>query len=191
MADNNSARDPQTSPEEGERLRVARIGKPHGIKGEVTVQLYTDDPDASLAPGVELIREPGEHTVDRGTARLTIRSQRWNKQICLLGFEEIPDRNAAEALRGSMLHIEVVPQDSGSDEWYSYELEGLRCFDADGTDLGVVTELFTGEAQDLLLVETPAGSDVMVPFVQQIVPDIDIDAGRITVHPPHGLFPTG
>lgn len=172
-----------------DRLRVARVGKPHGVRGEVTVQLFTDDPGRRLAPGAVLLREPGKDTADRSTRVLTVAAQRWNKNICLLGFEEIRDRTAAENLRGSVLFVELAaePEDDG-DEWYSHELEGLRCVDPSGETLGTVRELITGPAQDLLAVETPESEEVLVPFVQELVPEIDVEAGVIRLDPPHGLF---
>lgn len=183
------APDPQTPSAEGERLRVARIGKPHGVRGEVTVQLFTDEPGVRLAAGAVLIREPGQGTQDRGTAQLTVSSQRWNKQICLLGFDEVRDRDAAESLRGSVLYAEVAAE-SGDDEWYSHELEGMRCLSTSGEQLGTVSELQPGPAQDLLTVLTPAGEEVLVPFVAALVPEIDAGARRIILDPPEGLFPS-
>lgn len=180
---------PQTSPAQGARLRVARIGKPHGIRGEVTVQLFTDEPEERLAPGAVLIRQPGKDTPDQTTPTLKVASQRWNKQICLLGFEEVPDRNAAEALRGSVLLTDAVESDDEDEGWYSHELAGLRCLNAEGQQLGVVLELVTGAAQDLLVVKTPAGEEVMVPFVEEIVPVVDTEQGQIALTPPEGLFP--
>ncbi|WP_150459955.1 ribosome maturation factor RimM [Nesterenkonia ebinurensis] len=182
--------DPQVTSAQEERLRVARIGKPHGIRGEVTVQLYTDEPAERLAPGETLIRQPGRDTEDQTTTPLTVVSQRWNKSICLLGFEQIRDRNAAEALRGSMLYVDVPAEPEDADEgWYSHELEGFTCLGADGRDYGVVIELRTGDAQDLLMVKTLSGDEVMVPFVAELVPEIDAEARRITLTPPEGLFP--
>lgn len=180
---------PQIPGENAQRLRVARIGKPHGIRGEVTVQLFTDEPEIRLAPGSVIIRQAGKDTADRTTSTLTIVSQRWNKSICLLGFEETPDRNAAEALRGSVLLADIVDNDDEDEGWYSHELEGLSCVSAQGEPLGVVVELITGPAQDLLLVRTPSDDEVMVPFVEEIVPQIDTEAGRLTLTPPEGLFP--
>lgn len=175
--------------ESAKRLRVARIGKPHGIRGEVTVQLFTDEPQQRLAPGAVLIREPGQATAERGADTLTVASQRWNKTVCLLGFEGVPDRNAAEALRGSLLFIDAADNDDEDEGWYSHELEGLSCLSAEGEELGVVVELLTGPAQDLLVVQTSAGAEIMVPFVEEIVPEIDPEARRITLTPPEGLFP--
>lgn len=188
------ARGRQPSDPQAERLRVARIGKPHGVRGEVTVQLFTDEPETRLAPGEALIRQPGRDTADRETPALTVRTQRWNKDICLLGFEEITDRNAAEALRGSMLHIEVSDDSHHDDEgWYTHQIAGLRCFSGRqrdrGTVLGTAEEILSGPAQDLLVVRVPDGEEVLVPFVDELVPEIDPEVGRIILTPPEGLFP--
>ena len=188
MAHNEYESDPQMSTT-GERLRIARIGKPHGTRGEVTVQLYTDEPTQRLAPGSLLIREPGSITEDTVTATLRISSQRWNKQICLLRFDEVNDRNTAETLRGSMLYIEAAEETGDDDQWYSHQLEGFTCLGPGGETLGAVVELLTGPAQDLLVVAPPEGDDVMVPFVDQLVPDIDAETRTIRLDPPAGLFP--
>lgn len=191
MAHSEYAEDPQAHLGDRERLRVARIGKPHGIRGEVTVQLYTDAPAERLVPGSVLIREPGRDTRDTTTTALTVASQRWNKTICLLGFEETSDRDAAEALRGSTLFVEIRAESADDGEgWYSHELEGMRCVDLEGQDLGVVDELLTGSAQDLLVVTTPAGEAVMVPFVAEIVPEINVASRLVRLNPPAGLFPS-
>ncbi|WP_022873486.1 ribosome maturation factor RimM [Nesterenkonia alba] len=191
MAQTEYRTGPQEPSDQGERLRAARIGKPHGVRGEVTVQLFTDDPETRLAAGVQLIREPGRETTDRSTTTLTVASQRWNKHICLLRFEEVTDRDAAEALRGSVLYVTESPDEEG---WYSHQLEGLRCVGTPGEstageELGVVVGLLTGEAQDLLVVRTPAGDEVMVPFVEALVPKVNPEAGIIRLDPPAGLFP--
>ncbi|MGJ9405117.1 ribosome maturation factor RimM [Nesterenkonia aurantiaca] len=181
--------DPQALPETAERLRVARIGKPHGIRGEVTAQLFTDEPEQRLAPGSVVIRIAGENTADRITTLLTVTRQRWNKSIALLSFREVTDRDGAEALRGSTLYVEVATeQESDSDGWYSHELAGFACVDAAGEPLGTLKELLTGTAQDLLVVTAVNGEDVMVPFVEALVPEVDVENQRIVLTPPPGLF---
>lgn len=182
--------DPQASTPTAERLRVARVGKPHGVRGEVTVQLFTDDPEHRLAPGAELLRTPGQHTPDRETSTLTVTSRRWKKAICLLGFAEVDGRDAAEALRGSMLHVEVPAETEDPDEgWYSHQIAGFACVDAEGTTLGRVLHLVTGAAQDLLVVVDESGEETMVPFVEELVPEVDAARRVVTLDPPDGLFP--
>lgn len=181
--------DPQAQPETAQRLRVARIGKPHGIRGEVTAQLFTDEPEQRLAPGAVVLRIAGENTADRVTTVLTVTRQRWNKSIALLSFDEVTDRNGAESLRGSTLYVEVPTQEeSDSDGWYSHELAGFACVDAAGEPLGTLKELLTGTAQDLLVVTAITGEDVMVPFVEELVPEVDVENQRIVLTPPPGLF---
>ena len=164
------------------QLQVARIGKPHGIRGEVTVQVLTDAPEDRFVPGTEFVVEPAT------AGPLTVSSARWNKDILLLGFEEVADRNTAETLRGAKLFIETEELDGDDDEgWYEHELVGLEA--RVGTRVvGKVTALNTMPVQDLLLVTTPEGAEILVPFVEQIVPEVNIEEGFIVLTPPDGLF---
>ena len=103
------------------QLQVARIGKPHGIRGEVTVQVLTDAPGDRFVPGTQFVVEPAS------AGPLTVSSARWNKDILLLAFEEIETRNEAETLRGAKLFIETEDIDEDDDEgWYEHELVGLE-----------------------------------------------------------------
>jgi 16S rRNA processing protein RimM len=164
------------------QLQVARIGKPHGIRGEVTVQVLTDAPGDRFVPGTEFVVEPAT----LGT--LTVSSARWNKDILLLGFDEVADRNQAETLRGAKLFIETEELEEDDDEgWYEHELVGLEARVA-GTVVGKVTALNTMPVQDLLMVTTPDGAEILVPFVEQIVPEVNIEEGYILLTPPDGLF---
>ncbi|MGO3089475.1 MAG: ribosome maturation factor RimM [Galactobacter sp.] len=165
-------------------LHVARIGKPHGIRGEVTAQVFTDDPEARFAPGEVLITEP------EANGPLTVVSARWNKRILVLGFEEVADRNRAEELRGTQLFFDPSEVEETEDEdegWYEHDLVGLKAV-VDGAPVGEVTELVTGAAQDLLVIRLNSGTEAMVPFVEQIVPEIDSSAGTVTLTPPPGLL---
>lgn len=162
---------------------VARIGKPHGLRGEVTVQVHTDDPEQRLAVGERLDTDPA----DRGP--LTITSGRVHKGILMLGFEGVDDRDAAEALRGTRLLAE--PEDDDESGWYEDELVGLDAVDGAGERLGTVRALLARPAQDLLEIEVPDGRVVLVPFVEEIVPQVDVDAGQVVLDPPAGLFELG
>lgn len=164
------------------QLQVARIGKPHGIRGEVTVQVLTDAPEDRFVPGTEFVVEPAS------SGPLTVSSARWNKDILLLGFEEVADRNRAETLRGAKLFIETADLDEDDDEgWYEHELVGLEARVGD-TVVGKVAALNTAPAQDLLMVTTPDGEEILIPFVEQIVPEVNIAEGYILLTPPDGLF---
>ena len=171
-------------------LLVARIGKPHGLRGEVTVQTHTDDPERRYVPGTVFATEAAAGT---GVPRaLTLATARKHRETWLLGFEEIPDRTGAESLRGTRLLLELddVEDDADDDEegWYEHDLVGLAVVDPSGAVLGEVTGLVVGAAQDLLEVRLSDGREALVPFVEAIVTEVDPDAGRVVVDAPAGLF---
>ena len=115
-------------------------------------------------------------------------SARWNKDILLLGFAEVNDRNQAETLRGAKLFIETEELDEGDDEgWYEHELVGLQAR-VGSQVVGKVTALATMPVQDLLTVTTPEGEEILVPFVEQIVPEVNLEEGFVLLTPPDGLF---
>lgn len=171
-------------------LTVAVIGPAHALKGEVRLDIRTDDPEGRLAPGTVLPTDPaaaGPLTV----ARLRFDGQRW-----FAAFAEVGDRIAAEALRGVRLLVETDEEEADDEAWYAHELIGLTAVLAasEGEDgepqvLGTVVDLEPGVAQDRLVVRTPQGEDVAVPFVAELVPEIDPEAGTVTLAPPGGLFP--
>lgn len=162
---------------------VARVGKPHGVRGEVTVEVRTDDPGRRLAVGAVLTTQPAH------AGPLTVISQRKSGRLTLLAFDGVTDRNQAEQLRGTLLVSAAEPAEE-PDAWHPHELAGFTVRHVDGTDLGEITDLVLGPAQDLLVVRCH-GKDVLVPFVKQLVPTIDSTGRVITVDPPGGLFPDG
>ena len=167
---------------------VGRIGKPHGIRGEVTLDVRTDEPDRRFAPGTTL-RAEAPAGADRRPSTLTVARARWHQSTLLVTFEELTDRNAAEAVRGTVLHATIghdeTPEDP--DEYYAHQLVGLDVVDLDGTHLGQVTALVHGSAQDLLTVRTAEGRDALVPFVAALVPEVDLAARRVVVADRPGL----
>ncbi len=165
------------------QLQVARIGKPHGIRGEVTVQVLTDAPGDRFVPGTQFVVEPAS------AGPLTILSARWNKDILLLAFEEIETRNEAETVRGAKLFIETEELDEDSDDegWYEHELVGLDVRVGDHV-VGKVSGLNTLPVQDLLVVTANNGKEILIPFVEQIVPEVNVGERFILVTPPPGLF---
>jgi 16S rRNA processing protein RimM len=160
---------------------VARIGRAHGLRGEVSVEVRTDAPEERFAPGAVFRTEPAE------AGPLTLTSARDHSGSLLLAFAEVPDRSAAEGLRGVRLLVETGASDE-DDAWYPDELEGLRVQRPDGELLGEVVRLDTGGAQDLLVVRTGGGQQVLVPFVRALVPTVDVPGGVVVVDPPGGLF---
>ncbi|MDO5501691.1 MAG: ribosome maturation factor RimM [Actinomycetia bacterium] len=173
---------------EHDRL-VARIGKPHGLRGEVTVRVHTDDPQARFVPGAVFRTEarPGSGV----PKELTLAAARLHREIWLLQFEQIPDRTGAESLRGTTLHLDetdLVEDDPDEDSWYEDELVGLRAVDPGGNTLGEVSALVNGAAQDLLVLRLQDGTEAMVPFVAALVPEVDVAGGRVVIAAPPGLF---
>lgn len=171
-----------------ERLVVARVGRAHGIRGEVTVQVHTDDPGARFVPGATLFCTP----VRTGLPEtLTLATARDHNGVLLLSFEEIGDRTAAEALRGVRLEADVEEPDDEHrepDAWYDHELIGLAAVDPGGAALGRVVGVEHLPAQDLLEVERPGGERRLVPLVTAIVPEVDLAAGRVVIDAPPGLL---
>ena len=158
------------------QLTAAIVGPAHGLRGEVILDVRSDDPEV-LAPGASL------EIAGRGAA-LTVRSVRVHKDRVLASFAECGSREDAEALRGARLLVEEHEEE---DAWYPHQLKGLAARTPGGEDLGTVTGLTPGAAQDLLLVKTPAGT-VMVPFVTQLVPTVDVEGGVVIIDAPPGLF---
>jgi 16S rRNA processing protein RimM len=168
------------------RLVVGRIGRPHGVKGEVTVEVRTDSPEERFVVGKALETDPAD------VGPLTITAQRWHKDRLLVRFEEVPDRTAAEQLRGVFLVVdsaELPPLDD-PDEFHDHELIGLRVETVDGEAVGEVVDVLH-HAQDMLVVSGEKGSEVLVPFVRELVPDVDTAAGRVVIDPPPGLLELG
>ncbi|MCX4844882.1 ribosome maturation factor RimM [Streptomyces sp. NBC_00893] len=166
------------------QLVVARIGRAHGIKGEVTVEVRTDEPELRLGPGAVLATEPA------GVGPLTIETGRVHSGRLLLRFEGVRDRTAAEALRNTLLIAEVDPEELPEDpeEFYDHQLMDLDVVLADGTEVGRITEITHLPSQDLFIVERPDGSEVMIPFVEEIVTEIDLAEQRAVIAPPPGLI---
>lgn len=167
---------------------VGRIGKPHGIRGEVTLDVRTDEPDRRFAPGTTL-RAEAPAGADRRPTALTVGRARWHQSTLLVTFEELADRNAAEAVRGTVLYATIGHDEKPEDpeEYYDHQLVGLAVVDLEGTPLGELKAVVHGSAQDLLTVRTPDGRDALVPFVSALVPEVDLDAGRVVVADRPGL----
>ncbi|VXB78275.1 ribosome maturation factor RimM [Nocardioides sp. AX2bis] len=166
---------------------VGRLGKPHGLRGELTVELRTDEPERRFAVGARLRTEP-----PRGGSfphrALEVTATRWHQGVLLATFSGIEDRTTAESARGVLLRADVDPSERPEDpeEFYDHQLVGLAVHDLDGTRIGEVTGLQHG-AQDLLVVRTPDGRDALVPFVSALVPEVDLDARRVVVADRPGL----
>jgi 16S rRNA processing protein RimM len=167
---------------------VGRLGRPHGIRGEVTIEVRTDEPDRRFATGAVLRAEPPRGSGSPLRA-LTVAGSRWHRSTLLATFDELPDRDAAEAARGILLFTTVDAGESPEDpdEFYAHQLVGLIAYDQEGARLGEVIALVRGGAQDLLTVRTPEGREALVPFVKGLVPEVDLAGGRVVVADRPGL----
>lgn len=189
-----------------QEVHIGRVIKPHGVKGEVVVDPTTDTPEQRFAIGEVLTgKQAGKQR------ELTISTMRPHQGRLLIRFEEVPDRTAAESLRG--LRFYAAPIIDDDDAYYDHELEGLRvltCGDVDEAtahnrayegeqpepeDIGVVTGVQRTPAGQLLEiavdedVDLPtAGFTILIPFRHAIVPIVDLDNEALVITPPAGLL---
>ena len=247
----NEHSDFDTNPQHMDLLRVCRIGRAQGLKGEVTVEVFTDEPERRFAPGSRLMTNDGRY--------FTVERSRTFKQRWILLFDSVPDRTAAESLRDLVLYTpaDTLQQMAEENAWYPKDLIGLEVRMTDGNTLGLpaglpvghVTDVLAGSAQSLLEVslDIPASHDVglhgdtghatgspadmtsashagntpstfagnppavpnddiaaapairtdsvehpataLIPFVEQLVPTLDMSNRVILIDPPHGLIP--
>lgn len=159
---------------------IARLGKPHGIKGEFTVEVRTDRPEDRFIPG-------HTYSTDPDVGELTLKSARWHRDRLLLAFDEISDRTQAEEVRNILLLSDQEEEEEEDDAWYLEDLVGLRVFEGE-TQVGEIVDVTNGMAQDLLHMKHVSGHEVLIPFVTPIVPEVDVEAGWVRVTPPAGLL---
>jgi 16S rRNA processing protein RimM len=163
------------------QLTVARIGRAHGLRGEVALDLRTDHPADRLTIGAVLATAPPD------AGPLTIAGVRTLHDKWFLTFAEAPDRSASERLRGVELLVESGPSDE-DDAWYPHELAGLRAEHVDGRALGTIAGLEHLPAHDMLVLVEASGARTLIPFVRAIVPVVDVAGGRVVLDPPGGLL---
>jgi len=167
---------------------VGRIGRPHGVRGQVTVEVRTDDPDLRFAPGATLLTEPPT----RGP--LTVEAARWHSGTLLLTLARpdgavVTDREGADELRNTQLlvPVEELPELADPDSFYDHQLVGLAVELVVGSVIGEVTGV-RHEGTELLVVRRPGRSELLVPFVSAMVPTVDLAGGRVVIDPPEGLL---
>lgn len=164
------------------QLVVGRIGRPHGLRGDVSVEVRTDEPDSRFAPGTALATEPAS------AGPLVVESCRWHSGVLLVRFEGVTDRDRAEELRGTMLVIDSadIPPPDDPDEFYDHQLIGLSVVKPDGEAVGEVSDVLH-HGQDLLVIRR-GKAEVYVPFVKALVPVVDLERGVLVVDGPPGLL---
>jgi 16S rRNA processing protein RimM len=166
------------------------VVRPHGIRGEVSVEVRTDDPGQRFAVGSVLATDPPD------AGPLTVASTRWHSGRLLVTFAGIADRTGAEPLRGVWLTVDADQAGSPGepDEFHDHQLVGLTVVTTAGEQVGIVTDV-RHHGQDLLVIEPTAGShrrsEVLVPFVAAIAVNVDVAGGRMVIDPPAGLLDLG
>jgi 16S rRNA processing protein RimM len=165
---------------------VGRVAKAHGIRGELAVDVRTDSPEQRFAVGIVV----AARLRDGSSKPLTFATIRPHGERLLVTFDEVPDRTAAESLRGALLLADTasLPPNEDPDEFYDHELEGLTALLTDGTTVGTVREVVHSPGGELLAVDRADGGELLVPFVREIVPEVDIAGRRVVLDPPEGLL---
>jgi 16S rRNA processing protein RimM len=161
-----------------EQVIVGTVGRPQGVRGEVTVRPRTDAVDQRFAAGARVFADGRELEVARHT---------FAQGRLVVAFTGVADRDAAEELRGLDLWADAGATVLDDDEFHDTDLIGLAVVDPSGNPLGEVVAVEHPPAQDLLVVRTAAG-DRLVPFVASFVPDVDVAAGRVVIDPIPGLL---
>jgi 16S rRNA processing protein RimM len=171
-------------PQTNRELVIGRVGRAHGVRGEVAVDVRTDDPERRFVVGAKLMTDPA------AAGPLTVASTRPHQGRLLVRFDEVPDRNAADGLRGVQLVVEVSEADRPPDpeEFYDHQLVGLRVQDEAGSVVGEVAGVLHHPAHEVLVVRRDEGPDALVPFVAELVPEVDVEHGRVTVADRPGLL---
>jgi len=164
-------------------LVVGRIGRAHGVHGEATIEIRTDLPEERFYEGAVLMTDPAS------AGPLTITQVRDKNGIMLLAFKEVQDRNAIEKLRDTLLlaDVDLAEEDQFEDEFHVQQLIDCQVFDQSAVLLGTLSDVFNLPGQDVLAIQTDKG-EVLVPFIRDFVPTVDIKNKRIVVTPPNGLF---
>ncbi|WP_290862042.1 ribosome maturation factor RimM [Hamadaea sp.] len=168
-------------------LVVGKILRPHGIRGELVVEVRTDEPEDRFAVGSAFDAGPTEQKRD---TRLTIESIRWHQGRPLIFFAEVPDRHVAEELRGLYLWVDSagIAAPADPDEFHDHQLVGLDVVTVAGDKVGVVDRIDHAPASDMLVVRKEDRTTALVPFVRAIVPTVDVAGGRVVIDPPGGLL---
>ncbi|WP_280183647.1 ribosome maturation factor RimM [Nocardia cyriacigeorgica] len=169
-------------------LVVGRVAKSHGVRGELVVEVRTDEPEARFAPGSTL---RGRLARSKEVREFTVESAREHSGRLLVQVAGVDDRTAADALRGTLFLVDSddLGPSQDPDEFYDHELEGLRVELADGTAIGTVTEVLHSAAGELLSVRAADdGREILIPFVMAIVPTVSVADGLVVIDPPEGLL---
>ena len=164
--------------------QIGKIVNTHGIKGEVRVQVTTDFPEKRFAPHEKVYAFKDGKMVKE----LTIKTHRKHKNFDLLSFEGLPDINLVESLKGDDLKISEEQQDQlENEEYYYHQIVGLKVFDLDNNEIGVIKEILQPGANDVWVVERQEKSDLLLPAIQDVIKDIQVENGKVIIDMLEGL----
>ena len=163
------------------QLVVGRIGRAHGVRGDLFVEPFTDEPDKRFARNAQLKTSDDQF--------VTVHDSKWHSGKLVIHFQGYDDRTTAEGLRGLELFAEVDPQELPTEEgeYYDRQLIGMDVI-LDGQVVALVNDVIHLPSQDLLEITMTDERKVLVPFVNEIVPDVDVAKNSLTITPPPGLI---
>lgn len=168
-----------------EFFNVGKIVNTHGVRGEVKVISTTDFPDERYAKGSTLYIKPDTKQMEK----LIVASHRLHKNFHLLTFEGYHNINEVEKFKGEMLKIsEDQLVDLEEDEFYYHEIIGCQVFTEDGTMLGKLKEILSPGANDVWVVQRPGEKDLLLPYIDQVVKEVDVQSKKVIVHLMEGLL---
>ncbi len=171
-----------------ELLLVGRIGRPHGVRGEVKVVPETDDPARIEALGTLHVGADAERARPQAVEHVRMQHTR-RGPLALVKFAGVDAREAAEALRGLLVFArpaDLPPLAEG--EAFVHDLVGLRVVSEEGEDVGTVKDVLQAPAHALYVVDRPGGPDALIPAVGAFVSSVDLEAGRLVIRPIEGLL---
>ena len=165
-------------------VTVGRVSRAHGVRGDVIIDVRTDEPERRFTPGTRFPHPGGV---------LVVQDVRWHSARLLVRFEGVDDRDGAERLRGIELALQVSADElpEGTDEYYDHQLRGLLAVTTDGTRIGTVADVLHLPSQDVLAIagEAPEhGDELLIPFVSEMVVEVDLPGGRVVIDDPAGLL---
>ena len=171
------------SPPNGEPafLVVGKLRHPHGVRGEILLEVITDFPER-LQPGVTLL-------VGEQHQPLHLLSRRAHNKGLLVSFDGYTTPETVGALRNAMVYVTTAsrpPLPEG--EYYHHQLLGLRVLDDDGSELGRISEILTTGANDIYVVRGESGSDLLLPAIEEVIREVDLINGLLHVHVLPGLI---
>ncbi|MFL0179292.1 MULTISPECIES: ribosome maturation factor RimM [unclassified Mycobacterium] len=167
-------------------LTVGRVVKAHGIRGELVVDVRTDDPELRFAPGATLhARKSGAPQRD-----YVVEAARPHGARLLVRLAGVGDRDGADALRGSLFVVDSadLPPITEPDTYYDHQLEGLQVRTVAGEEIGTVTEVLHTAAGELLAIKRTDGRELLVPFIAAFVPSVSLADNAVVIEPPDGLL---